>query len=113
MADTTARETFLVNQLHALAISIGQAKARNDVADVQNLQAAFKQLAAEYAAIGSGDVTAFDRAILSTDAWIRSALDAIPGAVAAIPSAIGMGLLKAAAPFVALALLLGFARKKL
>lgn len=94
-----ARDTFLVRQMHALAIAINQAKERGDRAGVEALLARFKVLATEYRQRGATDFSAFDRFILTVGQWIETSVDAIPGAIAALPMAVGKGLIAAAIPF--------------
>lgn len=99
LADDPARDAFLVQQMHALAVSIYQARQRNDRAGVQNLLEVFKKLADEYQSRG-GDITGTDRFVLAVGDWVENSIDAIPSAIAALPKAIGFGLLGAAVPFV-------------
>lgn len=93
----------LVRELHATAIAINQAKARNDVDGTRALLAHFRDVAAQYKALGAqADAKEFgfaDSIILSTGQWIEAALAALPEATAALPRAIGEGLIKAAIPF--------------
>lgn len=103
-ATSDARDTYLVQQLHALALAIGQAKDRNDKADAASLLIRFKALAEEYRNAGAGDMTAYDNFVLAVGDWIESSIDAIPGAIAALPVAVGKGLLMAAVPFIAMGL---------
>jgi hypothetical protein len=98
LESTDARDTFLVQQMHALAIAIYQAKQRNDRVGVQNLTERFKLLANEYALRGN-DSTATDRFIIAVGDWVETAVDAIPNAIAALPKAVGFGLMEAAIPF--------------
>ena len=95
----TSRDTYLVQQMHAIATAIYQAKQRNDKADAANLLVKFEQLADEYRARGASDMTPFDNFINATGMWISQSVDAIPNALAALPLGIGEGLLKAAVPF--------------
>lgn len=95
-------DTYLVQQMHALALAIYQAKQRNDKAAVLALLERFKALADEYRSHGTQDLTATDNFILAVDNWVATAVDAIPNAIAALPTAVGVGLLKAAIPFAAL-----------
>ena len=96
--DATARDTFLVRQMHALATAIYQAKQRNDRTAVVNLTERFKLLANEYSLRGN-DSTATDRFILAVGDWVETAVDAITSAIAALPKAVGFGLIEAAIPF--------------
>lgn len=97
----TRSDTYLLTQMHALAIAIYQAKQRGDKADVEALLQRFNALADEYRANGS-DMTATDNFILAVGNWIETSVDAIPAAIAALPTAVGSGLIKAAIPFAAL-----------
>jgi hypothetical protein len=65
-----ARDTFLVRQLHALAISIYQAKERGDTATVQALLQRFELLADEYRSRGATDLSAIDNFVLTTGQYI-------------------------------------------
>jgi hypothetical protein len=66
LGETSAEaHTRLLKQLHGLAVAIGEAKARGDVQGVRNLYATFQAVAANYRALGSGDLTALDRLVLS------------------------------------------------
>lgn len=102
LVEDTARDTFLVQQMHALAIAIYQAKQRNDRIGVENLLAAFQQLADEYRARGATDMTSFDNFVLSVGNWVETSVDKIPQAIAALPKAVGAGLIQAAIPFIVL-----------
>jgi hypothetical protein len=92
-------DTYLVQQMHALAISISQAKDRGDKATVVALLDRFKALADEYRARDDGDLTGTDRFILATGQWIQDSVTAIPSAVSALPQAIGSGIFRAVLPF--------------
>lgn len=103
-ASTSYRtDAYLVQQLHALALAISQAKQRGDVQGVQNLLPSFQALADEYRERGPIGVSPFDKFLLATGEWVQQTLNALPNAVAAVPLAIGQGLLKAAVPFALLA----------
>lgn len=65
-----ARDTFLVRQMHALAIAISQAKDRNDTAAVQALLQRFELLADEYRSRGGTNMSAFDNFVLKTGQYI-------------------------------------------
>lgn len=97
--DDASRDTYLVQQMHALATAIYQAKQRNDKADAANLLSQFQELANEYRARGAADITPFDNFVLATGRWIESSVDAIPSALAALPAAVGGGLIRAAIPY--------------
>lgn len=92
-------ETYLVQQMHAIATAIYQAKQRNDKATVATLLERFKDLAEQYRAQGAGDMSATDHYIVAVGNWIQGTVSAIPDAVAALPAAVGQGLIKAALPF--------------
>ena len=100
---TETDPTKLVRELHATAVALSQAKARNDVAGVKALLSHFQAVAYQYTSTGAAaDAAEFsfvDNIVLSTGDWIEKAVAAIPSAVSAIPFAIGQGLLKAALPF--------------
>lgn len=99
-ADLTHTDTYLVQQMHALAISIYQAHQRNDKATVSALLTRFQALANEYRSHGAADMAATDKWILAVGNWIDGVVSAIPDATAALPQAIGAGIFKAAIPFV-------------
>jgi hypothetical protein len=92
-------DTFLVKQMHALAIAIYDAKQRGDKAAVEALLARFVALANEYRARGAGDMTGTDTFILKVGQWIEDSVTAIPSAISALPTAVGEGLIRAAVPF--------------
>ena len=104
LGEVRTDDPFLLQQMHALAISIGQAKDRGDKAAVIALRNRFEQLAAQYRANGGDGLSAVDNFILAVDQWVQTSVDAIPGAIAALPVAIGKGLITAAIPFAVLAL---------
>jgi hypothetical protein len=97
----------LLTELHATAIAINQAMARNDVASVRAMRAHFQDVANRYTSLGAAaDASEFswlDNFLLSTGSWVERSLAALPGAISALPQAIGEGLLKAAVPFALLA----------
>jgi hypothetical protein len=99
---STPREVYLQKQLHALAVSLYQAHQRGDKADAAALAAKMQELANELRSYNNADITAFDRLILATSDWVERSIDAIPGAIAALPRAIGGGLIQAAIPFAVL-----------
>jgi hypothetical protein len=96
---TGNRDTFLVQQMHAVATSIYQAKQRGDKITVSALLDRFKALADEYRGLGAGDLSGTDRFILATGQWIEDSVTAIPSALSALPQAVGSGLIRAAIPF--------------
>jgi hypothetical protein len=98
LTDDSARDTFLVQQMHALAIAIYQAKQRGDRAGVENLLSRFKLLADEYTSRGANP-SSTDQFILAVGNWVEKSIDAIPAAIAALPKAVGSGLIQAAIPF--------------
>lgn len=104
LGEVRTDDPFLVQQMHALAIAINQAKERGDRADVIALRQKFAQLAAQYRANGGDGLSAVDNFILAVDQWIATSVDAIPGAIAALPVAVGKGLIQAALPFALLAI---------
>lgn len=99
----TARDTELVRQMHALAQQIYYAKQRQDVEEVQRLLAQFKVLADEYRERGPIGVNAFDKFVLATGEWVAQAMRALPNAIAALPFAVGSGLIKGLLPFALIA----------
>lgn len=103
---TETDPTKLVRELHATAIAINQAKARKDIAGVQNLMQHFRDVADQYISLGAqADAAEFswlDKFILATGTWIEDSIKALPGAIAAVPSAIGEGIIKASFPFILL-----------
>lgn len=107
-------DQVLYQRLHGLALSLYQAQQdvraasqRGDQAyavarmeDVKQLRNLFAETADEFRQNDpSAQVSTFDRFLLGVDAWISQALAALPGAIAAIPRAIGSGLLSAAVPW--------------
>jgi hypothetical protein len=94
------------------------AQARGDVdyvqariQDVQRLRNMFQQTAQQFRGNDPVSLTAIDRFILATGTWIEQAVKALPGAIAALPSAIvdgfgqatgqaGVSVLKAILPWV-------------
>ena len=92
-------DTFLVQQMHALAESIYQARQRGDKATVIALLDRFKDLADEYRARGDADLSGTDRFILATGKWIQDSVTVLPSAISALPQAIGSGIFRAALPF--------------
>lgn len=101
---TERDDAWYVRNLHALAIAIYQAKQRNDKIGVQNLLQRFRMLADEYESRGDSDMTAFDNFILATGDWIETSVDKIPQAIAALPYAVGAGLIQGALPWALLGL---------
>jgi hypothetical protein len=97
-----ARDQFLLQQMHALAIAIYQARQRNDKVDTQALLNRFKLLADEFRSRG-GDLTPFDNFVNAVGTWIATSVDAIPQAIAALPVAVGKGLIQAVIPYAILA----------
>jgi len=103
--------------MYALNRAIADAKNRGDVADVQSMLSVYKTLLAHYkdvsALLGQKDFSSYDKFVLDTGNYVAKAAAAVPGAIAALPSAVGKGLLKGALPFVALLGLYIFLRGKL
>lgn len=102
MGETERTDKFLLDQMHAIAISIGQARARGDEAGVVNLQEAFRKLEEEYRARSNDYLTPTDKLILGTGQYVEDVVAAIPGAISAIPKGIASGVFQAALPFVLL-----------
>jgi hypothetical protein len=100
---TDAADAQMVQQLHSLALQINTAKQANNVPEVQRLLSQFRVLADHYREVGPIGVSPFDTFLLATQDWVQQSLNALPNAVAAVPLAIGQGLLKAAIPFAVLA----------
>lgn len=88
-----------VREMHNLANQIYAAKQRNDRVAVAALAEQFRVVADQYRALGSADMSAIDRFLIAVDQWIETSIDAIPGAIAALPRAVGSGLIQAAIPF--------------
>lgn len=92
----------LLRQLHGLALTIYQAQqdvlaaqARGDVAyvgarlqDLRRLRDLFADTARRFQANDPAVLGALDRFILGAGTWIEQSVDALPGAIAAIPNAI-------------------------
>jgi len=99
MGEEERTDKFLLDQMHALAIAIGQANARGDTVGVANLQAAFQRLEQEYR-VRSGDyLTTTDKLLLKTGQYVEDVVTAIPRAIAAIPKAAASGIFQAVFPF--------------
>jgi hypothetical protein len=90
-----ARDTYLVQQMHALAQKIYAAKQRKDVPAVQDLLTQFQPLADEYRERGSIGVSPFDTFIVTTGTWVQQTLAAAGG----LAQEAGVGLLKNLWPF--------------
>jgi len=90
-----------VGQLHASSVAINQARSRNDPIGVRVLIPVFKIYRNRYQAAGANtlNLSAFDKFILDAGNWAEAAIKALPNAIAALPKAIGWGLLKGAMPF--------------
>lgn len=121
----------LLKQLHALAVSIYAAQqeavqlsrsgqpelARKRVLDVSALRDQFQAVAEAFRKNDpSGtQLSWIESGLLSLGTWIEQSLAALPGAIAALPKAIGEGLAMGAVPWVLLGLgalyFLGRARK--
>jgi len=84
-------DKFLLDQMHALAIAIGQAKARKDVRGELTLRAEFKKLETEYRARSNDYLTSTDRLILKFGGYVEEVIDVLPRAIAKVPFAIGKG----------------------
>lgn len=95
-------DTYLVQQMHALADAIYQARQRGDKATVGALLERFTSLAEQYRARGDSDLSGTDRFILATGKWIEDSVTALPSAISALPVAVGKGLIIAALPYVLL-----------
>lgn len=91
----------LLQQLHQIALQINAAKAAGDTQQVTDLLAQFQQVASDYRAAGdpADQLTTFDQFVLDTGNWVQQSVNALPGAISALPSAIGSGLLQAAIPW--------------
>lgn len=107
---TSPAEQAKWKQLHALALSIYQAQQRanqfqaagdlsnaaGEVGTVQTLRGLFDRKADEIRMMTGSVLTDADDFILSVGEWVQDFVRAIPGATAAIPSAIIDGLAKIA-----------------
>lgn len=102
------------SQLHAAGVAISQARDRNDPIGARNLLPVFKLYRDRYHAAGAStlDLGSFDRFILDTGNWINASLAALPNAIAAVPKAISLGLIKGAMPLLVVAGVFLLARKK-
>lgn len=93
----------LIKQLHGWAVAIQQAtedatqatsedEKQNAIAQVQidrsYFRATLDQLKVVGTRLGNRDFTAFDRFILNVGNWIDHSVQALPGAIAAIPKAL-------------------------
>jgi hypothetical protein len=92
-------DTYLVRKMHTIAQAIYDAKQANDKVKASVLLEQFQAVANQYRANGGTELTAVDNFVLAVGNWIESSIDAIPAAIAALPKAIGFGLLQAAVPF--------------
>jgi hypothetical protein len=104
--DTTALQTEwqrLRNILHGLAVSISTEKARGNVAGVKAMLPYFQSIVAKMNDVNrqlyNAEFTDFDQFIADTGTWIQDTVQALPGAIAAVPAAIGKGLLQGVWPF--------------
>lgn len=109
--DTTTLEAEwqrLRNILHGLAVSIATERERGNVAGVQAMLPYFKDTVAKMTDINrqlyksESELTGFEQFVVDTGDWIQSSVQAVPGAISALPTAIGAGLIKAAIPFAVL-----------
>lgn len=92
--------TRLIRELHDVAVAINVAKQAGDVERVQYLRGRFDVIASEYRGLDSGDkLTGFDSFLLATDKWIRDSLNALPGAISAIPAKTFEGVLRGVLPW--------------
>jgi len=123
--DTSSSDPrFWYSQLHALALAIYQAQrraeaakasgaldlARAEVSNVVNLRRSFQDVNGKFqAAMEVNDptaMTAVDNIVLKTGTWVERFMDALPGALAAIPNAVldSAGIIGARAGMNALAI---------
>lgn len=101
LGELTAKEQL--DAMHATAVAIYNAKAAGDVEEVTRLRDVLRQQSRAYLQ-GSGvsdQLGWVDKLILDTGNWIQSSVNALPGAIAALPSSVGVGLIRAAIPWVA------------
>lgn len=77
----------LLQRLHQVAVQIAAARARGDVAAVSALRGQFTEIAEQIRAQGATDMTAIDRAILAIGNYVSGVVDALPGALSALPRA--------------------------
>ena len=114
--EISARHTFLIKQLHALALAINQAKQRGDVAGVRNLLPRYQQVANEYRALGATDLTGVDRFILTTGQWVAdsaaAAKDLLKDAAGAGGAALGAAITPLIVPLIVIGGALLFAKSK-
>jgi hypothetical protein len=99
MGEDERTDKFLLDQMHALAIAIAQAKERGDTVGVANLQAAFRKLEQEYRARSGDYLTTTDKLILKTGQYAEDVVTALPRAIAALPKAAASGIFQAMLPF--------------
>jgi hypothetical protein len=95
----TQLDQYLIQQMHALAISIYQAKQRNDKVTVAALATRFRDLAEQFRGNAQADLTGTDRFLLAVDRWVSTSVGVIPDAISALPVAIGKGVFQAVLPF--------------
>jgi hypothetical protein len=110
-------DQVMLQQLHALAVAIYQAQqdakaaqergdiqyATNRIQEVARLRDQFQVLAHQFVGVDAlGGVDAF---ILKTGTWVEQSMKALPGALAAIPSAFGQATFMALLPWVGAGLL--------
>ena len=99
-ADESYRtDKFLLDQMHALAIAIGQAKERGDTQGEIALRTEFKKLEAEYRARSNDYLTTTDKLILKFGGYVEDVINVIPDAIAKVPQQVAKGLFGAILPF--------------
>jgi hypothetical protein len=82
----------LVRALHDTAVKLYAAKQAGDKAEVARLLGIFEQQADAIRAQGDTDMTAIDRFILAVGNYLEGVVDALPSALAALPTAAGKAL---------------------
>lgn len=114
--EISARHTFLIKQLGALALAINQARQRGDVAGVRNLLPHYQRIANEYRALGATDLTSVDRFILSTGQWVADSAKAAGGLIVDAAGVAGKATGAALTPLIVPLILIGgallFAKSK-
>lgn len=103
----TVSSGTLLQRLHAVAVAMAAARQRGDVEAVASLQPQFNALADAIRAQGDTDMTAIDRAVLAVGNYVEGVVDALPSALAALPTAAGKALGLSLSAFIVPALLVG------
>lgn len=96
--ENSARDTFLVQQMHALSIAIYQAKQRDEPQTVMELLKRFTALANEYRDRGALDMGPIDRFILTVGDYIADSSTAAKQIVKEAARTVGETLGEAVGP---------------